>query len=74
MTRGKVLLITFFAGLIIGAAVPVKATTLKEQFVDNNQDRICVYTAHFHDYYLNVGFSGNCSFNVPDSEVVPIDE
>ncbi|EPF0042792.1 hypothetical protein ACSN7J_000274 [Enterobacter hormaechei] len=50
------------------------AATLKEQFVDQNQDRICVYTTRFDDYYLNVGFSGHYSFNVPDSEVVPSDE
>ncbi|MBZ0057447.1 MULTISPECIES: hypothetical protein [unclassified Leclercia] len=56
------------AGVIVGAAVPAKAATLKEQFIDANQDRICVYSAHSHDYYLNVGFSGHCSFNVPDNE------
>lgn len=60
--------------LALMSSAAVGAATLKEQFVDQNQDRICVYTAHFHDFYLNVGFSGHCSFNVPDSEVVPSDE
>lgn len=59
---------------LITSAADADAATLKEQFVDQNQDRICVYTTRFDDYYLNVGFSGHYSFNVPDSEVVPSDE
>lgn len=59
---------------LITADADADAATLKEQFVDQNQDRICVYTTRFDDYYLNVGFSGHYSFNVPDSEVVPSDE
>ena len=61
-------------GSLIRAVISVKADTLKEQFIDANQDRICVHNAHFHDYYLNVGLSGYSSFNVLDSEVVPNDE
>lgn len=64
MLKVLVTLVALMASAASGAA------TLKTEFIDANQDRICVYTAHFHDYYLNVGFSGHCSFNVPDSEVV----
>lgn len=50
-------------------AVPSQAATLKTQFINEDGDRICVYEKHFHEVYVNVGFSGHCSFNVPDSEL-----
>ncbi|MEP9147063.1 hypothetical protein ABKT18_03035 [Enterobacter hormaechei] len=68
------LLLVLVALITADADADADAATLKEQFVDQNQDRICVYTTRFDDYYLNVGFSGHYSFNVPDSEVVPSDE
>lgn len=67
LTRAHVIGIAVSFGVMTGAAAPVKAATLKTQFVDSNQDRICVYTSHFRTYSVNVGFNGHCNFNVPDT-------
>lgn len=46
-----------------------QAATLREQFRDDNNDLICVYDSHGKNVYVNKGFSGHCSFNVPDSQL-----
>lgn len=56
-------------GVMIGAAVPAHAAVLKTQFVNSDGDRVCVYEKHFKEVYVNVGFNGHCSFNVPDGDL-----
>lgn len=46
-----------------------QAATLQDQFRDDNNDLICVYDSHGKNVYVNKGFSGHCSFNVPDSKL-----
>lgn len=52
--------------LVAGSA---GAAQLKQKYRDENNDLICVYDSHGHSVYVNVGFSGHCSFSVPDSEL-----
>lgn len=56
-------------GVMIGAAVPAHAATLKTQFINDDGDRVCVYEKHFHEVIVNVGFNGRCSYNVPDDDL-----
>lgn len=60
---------TILAVLLLVICNASQAATLKTQFINEDGDRICVYEKHFHEVYVNVGFSGHCSFNVPDSEL-----
>lgn len=46
-----------------------QAATLREQFYDENNDMICVYDSHGKNVYVNKGFNGHCSYNVPDSKL-----
>ncbi len=46
-----------------------QAATLREEFYDDNSDKICVYDSHGKNVYVNKGFSGHCSFSVPDSQL-----
>ncbi|MDN4627793.1 hypothetical protein [Erwinia sp. PsM31] len=56
--------------LIVGLGChSARAAMLESQFVDSNGDRICVYNKQFHSVYVNKGFTGMCSFNVPDEEL-----
>lgn len=59
--------ILLFVGLLV--ALSVNAATLKEKYRDKNNDLICVYESHFKRVFVNVGFNGHCSFNVPDKEL-----
>ena len=72
------LFLSFLAAIIVGIAVTVfvmlstgnaSAATLKTQFYNEYGDRICVYEKHFKEHYINAGFNGHCSFNIPDSEL-----
>lgn len=66
-------LATVIGALCIIAAVAfasqADAAMLKTQFTNEDGDRICVYESHFHEVYVNVGFSGFCSFNVSDDDL-----
>ena len=46
-----------------------EAAQLQEKYRDKNNDLIYVYDSHGHRVYVNVGFSGHCSFSVPDDEL-----
>lgn len=56
-------------GVLLLVAGHAGAAQLKEQFRDENNDLICVYDSHGHRVYVNRGFSGHCSFSVPDEEL-----
>lgn len=55
--------------LLVGLSNVAEAAQLKEKYRDENNDLICVYESHGHKVVINVGFSGHCSFSVPDSEL-----
>ncbi|WP_276742365.1 hypothetical protein [Pantoea septica] len=55
--------------LLVGVNAGVAAAQLQEKYRDKNNDLICVYDSHGHSVYVNAGFSGHCSFSVPDSEL-----
>lgn len=65
----KVTLVTLVAISALSFSVAANAATLQEQFRDDNNDLICVYDSHGKNVYVNKGFSGHCSFNVPDSQL-----
>lgn len=70
MKNYHILGIALAVGVMIGCAVPAHAATLKTQFFNSRNERVCVYVSHFKEVYVNVGFNGRCSFNIPDSEIV----
>lgn len=55
--------------LLGGVNAVAAAAQLQEKYRDKNNDLICVYDSHGHRVYVNVGFSGHCSFSVPDDEL-----
>lgn len=55
--------------LLVGLSNVAEAAQLKEKYRDDNNDLICVYESHGHSVYVNKGFSGHCSFSVPDNEL-----
>lgn len=65
----KATLVTLVAISAVSFSVSANAATLQEQFRDDNNDLICVYDSHGKNVYVNKGFSGHCSFNVPDSKL-----
>lgn len=65
----KVTLVTVVAVSALSLSFGASAATLQEQFRDDNNDLICVYDSHGKNVYVNKGFSGHCSFNVPDSQL-----
>lgn len=56
-------------GVLLLVGVNAEAAQLKDKYRDDNNDLICVYESHGHSVVINVGFSGHCSFSVPDSEL-----
>lgn len=56
-------------GVLLLVAGNAEAAQLKEKYRDANNDLICVYDSHGHRVYVNRGFSGHCSFSVPDDEL-----
>lgn len=65
----KKMLIKCAALALLFISMGGQAATLQEKYRDDNNDLICVYDSHGHDVYVNVGFSGHCSYNVPDSQL-----
>ncbi|AZV02174.1 hypothetical protein Arno162_134 [Pectobacterium phage Arno162] len=61
--------IILLSALLVSLSAEVHAATLKEQFINSDGDRICVYLKHSREVYVNVGFSGTCHFNVPDGDL-----
>lgn len=55
--------------LLVGLSNVAEAAHLKEKFRDDNSDLICVYDSHGHRVYVKAGFTGHCSFSVPDGEL-----
>ncbi|WP_286872721.1 hypothetical protein [Pantoea sp. UBA5035] len=55
--------------LLVGVNAVAAAAQLQEKYRDKNNDLICVYDSHGHNVYVNAGFSGHCSFSVPDDEL-----
>jgi len=55
--------------ILLLVAGNAEAAQLKEKYRDDNNDLICVYESHGHRVVINAGFSGHCSFSVPDSEL-----
>jgi len=55
--------------LLVGLSIIAEAAQLKEKYRDENNDLICVYDSHGHRVYVNRGFSGHCSFSVPDDDL-----
>jgi len=62
-------IILFGLLLLVGLSNVAEAAQLKEKYRDDNNDLICVYDSHGHRVYVNAGFSGHCSFSVPDEEL-----
>lgn len=65
----KTTVLTLAAITMLSFSVNADAATLQDKYRDDNNDLICVYDSHGHDVYVNVGFSGHCSYNVPDSQL-----
>lgn len=62
----KVLLLTLLSITVLSLSLNADAAQLSKQFRDDNGDLICVYQSHFHDVYVNVGFTGTCHFTIED--------
>lgn len=65
----KTMLLTLLSIAVLSFSLNADAAQLSKQFRDDNGDLICVYQSHFHDVYVNVGFTGICHFSVPDDEL-----
>lgn len=65
----KVMLLTLLSIAVLSFSLSADAAQLKKQFRNDDGDLICVYESHFKEVYVNVGFSGHCSFSVEDDDL-----